>query len=162
MRALPALEDLEPLFKFFMHLSVRKSRENYRQIYGKPKASFWRNLSTDRPPQFFRTILCFVAIVYNCFFFFRTAVLRKLFDIRFSCKHCNFSHVCLPSRWRRKPWQGLLLPRTVVRSCTRDQHIFQPQVRSFIFENAFQEFLICILARYGQKNILSCQDISLL
>ena len=69
MRALPALEDLEPLFKFFMHLSVRKSRENYRQIYGKPKASFWRNLSTDRPPQFFRTILCFVAIVYNCFFF---------------------------------------------------------------------------------------------
>ena len=28
-------------------------------------------------------------------FFFRTAVLRKLFDIRFSYKHCNFSHVCL-------------------------------------------------------------------
>ena len=27
--------------------------------------------------------------------FFRTAVLRKLFDIRFSYNHCNFSHVCL-------------------------------------------------------------------
>ena len=26
--------------------------------------------------------------------FFRTAVLRKLFDIRFSYKHCNFSRVC--------------------------------------------------------------------
>ena len=26
---------------------------------------------------------------------FRKAVLRKLFDIRFSYKHCNFSHVCL-------------------------------------------------------------------
>ena len=26
---------------------------------------------------------------------FRTAVLRKLFDIRFSYKHSNFSQVCL-------------------------------------------------------------------
>ena len=33
------------------------------------------------------------ALVYNSyiFFFFRTAVLRKFFDIRFSYKHCNFS-----------------------------------------------------------------------
>ena len=92
-------------------MSVRKSRENYRQIYGKSKESLWRNLSTGTPPIFFRTILCFVALVYNWYFFFRTAVLRKLFDIRFSYKHCNFSHVCLlvksHSRWRRKPWQGL-------------------------------------------------------
>ena len=28
-------------------------------------------------------------------FFFRTAALRKLFDIRFSNNHCNFSPVCL-------------------------------------------------------------------
>ena len=27
--------------------------------------------------------------------FFRTAVLQKLFDIKFSYKHCNFSQVCL-------------------------------------------------------------------
>ena len=27
--------------------------------------------------------------------FVKTAVLRKLFDIRFSYKHCNFSRVCL-------------------------------------------------------------------
>ena len=26
---------------------------------------------------------------------FRTVLLRKLFDIRFLYKHCNFSHVCL-------------------------------------------------------------------
>ena len=65
IRALHALEDLEPLFKFPIHLSVRKSRENYRQIYGKSKASLWRNLSTGTPPKFFRTILCFVALVYN-------------------------------------------------------------------------------------------------
>ena len=71
------------------------SRENYRQIYGKSKASLWRNLSgTGTPAKLFRTILCFVALVYNSYFF-RTAVLWKLFDIRFSYKHCNFSHVCL-------------------------------------------------------------------
>ena len=50
-------------------MSVRKSRENYRQIYGKSKASLWRNLSTGTPPKCFRTILCFVALVYNWFFF---------------------------------------------------------------------------------------------
>ena len=75
-------------------MSVRKSLENYRQIYGKSKASLWRNLSTGTPPKFFRTILCFLALVYN-WYFMRTAVLRKLFDIRFSYNHCNFSHVCL-------------------------------------------------------------------
>ena len=44
LRVLHALEDLEPLFlnfdEFSIHLSVRKSRENYSQIYGKSKASF--------------------------------------------------------------------------------------------------------------------------
>ena len=69
--------------KFSMHLSVRKSRENYRKIYGKSKASLWRNLSTGTPPKYFRAILCFVA------------VLRKLFDIISLYKHCNFSRVCL-------------------------------------------------------------------
>ena len=76
-------------------MSVRKSQENYRQIYGKSKASLWRNLSTGTPPKFFRTILCFVALVYNWYIFFRTTVLRKLFDIRFSHKHCNFPLVYL-------------------------------------------------------------------
>ena len=28
-------------------------------------------------------------------FFFRTAILGESFDIRFSEKHCKFSHVCL-------------------------------------------------------------------
>ena len=69
MGTLHALEDLEPLFKFPIHLSVRKSRENYRQMYGKSKASLWRNLSIGTPPKFFRTILCFVALVYNWYFF---------------------------------------------------------------------------------------------
>ena len=33
--------------------------------------------------------------VISSIFFFRTFVLRKLFDIRFSYKHCNFSRACL-------------------------------------------------------------------
>ena len=67
MRTLHALEDLKPLFKFPIHLSVRKSQElNYRQIYGKSKASLWRNLSIGTPPKFlWMTILCIVALVYN-------------------------------------------------------------------------------------------------
>ena len=52
LRALHALEDLEPLFKIFHTFVPRKSRESYRQIYGKSKASIWRNLSTGKP-QFF-------------------------------------------------------------------------------------------------------------
>ena len=42
---------------------------------------------------------------------FRTTVLRKLFDITFWHKHCNFSCGCLlvNSRWLPKPWRGLYL-----------------------------------------------------
>ena len=36
------------------------------------------------------------------------SVLRKLFDIRFSYKHCNFSHVCLLVKMASKTRQGLL------------------------------------------------------
>ena len=46
------------------------------------------------PSVFFSTILRSETLVYNSYFF-RTAVLRKLFDIGFSCKHCSFSRVCL-------------------------------------------------------------------
>ena len=46
------------------------------------------------PSDFFSRIVTSEAFVYNSYFF-RTAVLWKLFDIRFSYKHCNFSQVCL-------------------------------------------------------------------
>ena len=46
------------------------------------------------PSNFFRRILRTEALVYKSYFF-RTAVLRKLFDIRFSYNHCNFARVCL-------------------------------------------------------------------
>ena len=92
-------------FKFSLHFSVTKSRENYRQIYEKFEASLWRNLSTGTPPKFLSAILCFVALVYN-YIFIRTAVLRKLFYIRFSYKHCNFLQVCLPVKMASKTVRG--------------------------------------------------------
>ena len=116
LKALHALENLEPLFKFPIHLSVGKSPEIYRQTYGKSKASLWRNLSTGTPPKFFRTFLCFVALLYNWYFFFRTAVLRKSFAIRFSYKNCNFSRVCLLVKIASKTVTVLLLSKTVTRS----------------------------------------------
>ena len=83
-------------FKFSIHLSVRKSQEKYyRQINGKSKASIWRNLSTGTPQKFFQYNPLFCSFSLQVIFFSRTAVLRKLFSIRFSYKHCNFSHVCL-------------------------------------------------------------------
>ena len=47
-------------------------------------------LEHETPSIFFRRILRSEALVYNSYIFFRTAVLRKLFDIRFSFKHCKF------------------------------------------------------------------------
>ena len=38
---------------------------------------------------------------------FRTAVLRKLFEIRFSYNTVISNAFAYSSRWRRKPWQGL-------------------------------------------------------
>ena len=46
------------------------------------------------PSIFFSRILRGGALVYKSYFF-RTAVVRKLFNIRFSFKNCNFSRVCL-------------------------------------------------------------------
>ena len=46
------------------------------------------------PSNFFRRILRSKALVYKSYFF-RTAVIRTLFDIRFSYNHCNFSCACL-------------------------------------------------------------------
>ena len=82
-------------FLFFsIHLSVRKFLENYRQINGKSKESLWGNLSTRTPPVYLRQSFA-LQLQFTIDILFRTAVLRKLFDIRFSYKHCNFSRVCL-------------------------------------------------------------------
>ena len=49
----------------------------------------------ERPQIFFSRIISSEVLVYNTYFL-RKAFLRKLFDIRFSYKHCNFLRaVCL-------------------------------------------------------------------
>ena len=50
-------------------------------------------LAHGTPSIFFSRFLRSEALVYNSYFF-RTAILRKLFDIRFSNKHSNLSRVC--------------------------------------------------------------------
>ena len=60
-----------------------------------------------RPIKFISRILCCVASIDSSFYFFRTTVLRKLFDIRFSFKHCYFSRGCLLVKMASKWWQGL-------------------------------------------------------
>ena len=107
--------------KFSIHLSVRKSHKklqtNIWKIESKPLEKFKHRYT----PKIFWDNLCFVALVYNncklklqskglsiivkninycqkyqlLIFFFRRVVLRKLFEIRFSYKHCNFSNICL-------------------------------------------------------------------
>ena len=91
-------------------------------MYRKFKKCFFLGLLVHVTPSiFFRRILRSEALVYKSYFF-RKAVLRKLFDIRFSYNRCNFSRVCLlvtqdgiwcpiylyefNVRWRRKPWQS--------------------------------------------------------
>ena len=109
MRALRSLEDLEPLFKFRIHLSVRKSRENYRQIYGKCKASLWRNLSTDTPPKFFLDNLLHCSFSLQLIFFSEQPFYGNYPTLD---SHTNtvISHAfAYSSRWRRKPWQGLFI-----------------------------------------------------
>ena len=64
------------------------------------------------PSNFFRRILRSEALVYKSYFF-RRAVLRKLFDIRFSHNHCNFSRVSLLAKMASK---------TVTRSITSFTH----------------------------------------
>ena len=107
---------LNQFLKFSIHLFMRKSREDYRQTFGKSKASLQRNLITSTPPKFFRTILCIVALVYNLYFF-RKAVMQKLFDIRFSCKHCNFSRICLLFKIASKTVTRSILPHTAYIMC---------------------------------------------
>ena len=100
------LEGLEPLLKFSIHLSVRKSRENIQTDIW--KASLWRNLSTDTPPKFFSKILCFLASVYNFFFKWKKPLCGNYSTLD---SHTNtvVSHAfAYSSRWRQKPWQGLL------------------------------------------------------
>ena len=89
-------------------MSVRKSRENYRQMYGKSKASLWRNLSTGAPPNFFKDNPLSCSFSLQLIFFGGQPFYGNYSTLD---SHTNtvISHTfAYSSRWRRKPWQGLL------------------------------------------------------
>ena len=71
-------------------------------------------LAHETPSVFFSRILWSEALVYKSFFFFRTAVLRKLFDIRFSYNTVISHAFNLPTRQdgvenRDKVYSAILL-----------------------------------------------------
>ena len=93
--------------KFSIHLSAKmflpahyNFRKNCRQICGKSKTSVWRNFSTGSAPN---PLLCsfslqFISLLFIIIiiFFFRTCVLRKLFEKLDS--HTNTHALAYPSR----------------------------------------------------------------
>ena len=93
--------------KFPIHLSAKmflpahyNFRKNCRQICGKSKTNVWRNFSTGSAPN---PLLCsfslqFISLLFIIiiFFFFRTCVLRKLFEKLDS--HTNTHALAYPSR----------------------------------------------------------------
>ena len=80
------------------------------------------------PLIFFSRILWSEALVYKSYFFQKSR-LRKLLDIRFSYKHCNFSRVCLLVKMASK---------TVIRSiCHGLIIIFKSQTTPVLIENIF-------------------------
>ena len=93
--------------KFSIHLSAKmflpahyNFRKNCRQICGKSKTSVWRNFSTGSAPN---PLLCsfslqFISLLFIIiiFFFFKTCVLRKLFEKLDS--HTNTHALAYPSR----------------------------------------------------------------
>ena len=85
------------------------------------------------PWNFFKRILRSEALVYTSYFF-RTAVLRKLFDIRFSYNHCNFSRVCLLVKMPSKTVTRSILWMV---SCTRKRHLLKPTLVSYRVEIVF-------------------------
>ena len=84
----------EACFRFSIYLSVFFPGLSYRQMYRKFKKVVLGLLAHVTASISFSRILSSEALIYNSYYF-RTAVLRKLFDIRFSYTHCNFSRVCL-------------------------------------------------------------------
>ena len=66
-------------------LPTEITQEKIADKYGESKESDWRNYSKVRAPEFVSRIVCCVALVsYNSYEIIRVAVLRKLFDNRFS------------------------------------------------------------------------------
>ena len=68
-------------------LTSRQTRKKLQWLYENLMSNNFRRTAVLKK----KKMIC-IALVCNWFFFFRTAVLRKLYDIRFSYNHCNFLH----------------------------------------------------------------------
>ena len=87
-------------------MSVRKSWKNYRQIYGKSKASLYiERYAYDNP------LLCRFSLQLV---FFSEQPFYGNYSTLDSHTNTVISHTFAhSSRWRRKPWQGLLMRETI-------------------------------------------------
>ena len=108
-------------------------------MYRKLKKSGSRSSSTSNALKFFSVESLGVKLQFTINIFFRTAVLRKLFDIRFSYKHWNFSRVCLLVKMASK---------TVARS------ISQTWVHLMV-SNFYNRHAILLKRRFFFKNALT-------
>ena len=100
----PVLKFLQTLVLDFPHICLqffRKLQWAGRNIFADKCMENFRKLFLCMqlhvtPSNFFIRVLRSVKLKFTIHVFFEpTAVLRKLFDIRFSYKHCNFSRDCL-------------------------------------------------------------------
>ena len=108
LRALHALEDLEHFFKFSIHLSVRNSREKLQTNIGKILNKSLEKFKLRYAPKMFKYNPLLRSFSLQLIFFS-----EKLFYWTYLTldSHTNtvISHTfAYSSRWRRKPWQGLL------------------------------------------------------
>ena len=96
MRALPSLEDLEPLFKFPIHLSV--------QIYGKSKAILIKHRYT---PQCFKYNPLFCSFSLQVIFFSEQPFYGNYPTLDSYTNTVILTRLPTARRYRRKPWQDL-------------------------------------------------------
>ena len=130
--------------KFSIHLSVKISGEKLQtNTHGKSKQHLEKFKHSNGPQNLLAKIS-----------FFRTAVLPKLFDIRFSYKHCNFSHVYLLVKMAWKT-----VTRSIV-SVSKRQIINSTECPYSIFQNKnkwnkLQKSLFC----FGSQCITMSRDL---
>ena len=122
---------------------MRKSWENYRQIYGKSKATLQRNLRTGTPPKLFRTILCFVALVYNRYVFQNSRFVEIIYST-------------LASHTRQDGVENRDKVYSVLDSLTDYKPVLLLQILS---EQSEQILKIKLLSMLNKDNFLNHQDL---
>ena len=104
------LESIQSRFEFSIHLSVmsfpRTSREYIENVW-KVQNTTGRFLAPLHPSNFVRKILCLVPKVSNSWIVQKRSFMTIIWH-RISIQTLLFQDAfAYPSKWRRKPWQGL-------------------------------------------------------